>query len=136
MSPASASGSTTVLSKLTASGAVPVLGVAVAETSGAAVIAAPLPRKSIQLRFISPPWSVGWRNTKNSWCVPSGGLGRASSTFLKSCQPVVGVIIAVSATSGPSAASSRTWIVPPAPPEATRKRRPLMPSRFIGVYDT
>ena len=100
-------------------------GSAAAVTSGDSLIAAPLPTKSMKFRFIRPPSPP--RKTTKSSCVPSGGFGSASSTSVQFCQPPVGAIVAVSATSGPSGASSRSWIVPPAPPEATRKETPADP---------
>ena len=65
-------------------------GVAVAPTTGGALTAAPLPLNRNQLRFISDPVAVGWRNTTNSWCVPCGTSRRSRSTFVHVCQPPVG----------------------------------------------
>ena len=56
---ASPSASVAVASNATSSGASPVVGSAVAETSGGAVTAAPLPVNLNQFRFISEPVAVG-----------------------------------------------------------------------------
>jgi hypothetical protein len=68
--------------KLTGSGAAPVSGVADAVTSGATVWAAPLPTKSIQLRFSSEDVWPGLRVMANSSCVPAGTPVSGSETFL------------------------------------------------------
>ena len=56
-SPAPASGSVAVPVNCTCSGASPVIGSALAVTSGAALFAAPLPSAVKWLRFKSPPLS-------------------------------------------------------------------------------
>src|SRR5918999_3620335 len=113
----------------------PVSGVAVAETSGASLTAAPAPTASNQLRFIRPPWSVGCLNTRNSSCVPVGGV-IGTLTVVQFCQPPVLVIVGLVATSGPVGEPVRTSIVPPAPPDATRKRSARIFSRLTGLYET
>ena len=87
--------------KATGSGAAPVSGAADAVTSGAAVCAAPLPMKSIQLRFSSEAVWPGLRVMTNSSCVPAGTPVSGSETSLNVCQLPVGVIIAVLPSSGP-----------------------------------
>ena len=75
----------------TASGASPVIGSALAVTSGAALFAAPLPSavKWLRLKSPSPPPALGFTNTRNSSCVPSGGVGRSIVTLAQFCQPPV-----------------------------------------------
>ena len=121
----------------TASGASPVIGSALAVTSGEALFAAPLPSAVKWLRFKSPspPPAPAFTNTRNSSCVPSGGVGRSIVTSAQFCQPPVGAT-ATEPASGPVGESRRASIVPPAPPEATRKRMPVSSSRFTGVYET
>ena len=131
--PLSPSGSVAVVVNWTASGAEPEVGWATMLASGAAVVAAPLPRTSNQLtlnRFCVLP---RLRNTRNSSCVPLGGLVRSRLTSLKTCQSPVGVMLAVVPTSVPVGESRRTSIVPPAPAEATRKRIPVTSLRLTGL---
>ena len=100
----------------TACGTTPTSGVPVASTRGAALTDTPRPWNSIQFTLNRPvpePW-----NTMKSSCVPPGSV-TGVSTVSHSCQPPVGAT-AVVATSGPSGASRRSSIVPPAPPDATR----------------
>jgi hypothetical protein len=74
-------------------------------------------------------------NTRNIACVPLGGVGRARSTLTQFCQPPVFGTATVP-TRSPVGESRRTSMLPPAPPDATRKRRPVSSSRLIGVYET
>ena len=119
----------------TVSGASPDVGSALAVTSGAALFAAPLPSAVKWLRLKRPPLSDGWVNTRNSSCVPSGGVGRSIVTLAQFCQPPVGAT-ATEPASAPVGESSRASIVPPAPPDATRKRMPVSSSRLTRSNDT
>ena len=121
----------------TSSGASPPAGSALAVTSGAALFAAPLPSAVKWLTFRRPsvPAAVGLLNTRNISCVPEGGVGSARSTLTQFCQPPVFGTATVP-TRSPVGESRRTSMLPPAPPEATRKRSPVSSSRFTGLYDT
>ena len=105
-------------------------------TSGGAVTAAPLPANRNQLRFIRLPVAVGWRKTTNRRWVPSGTVsGRSIVTSVHVCQPPVGAMFGVSATTGPFGSSNLSWIVPPAPAEATRKVTLSRSSRLYGLKE-
>jgi hypothetical protein len=130
----SPSASVAVPSKLTATGAVPVVGVAVTATVGGAFSVMPRPRKSTQLTLRIAPVPVaptGLRATKNSGPLAVLGVSSSAVALAKVCQPPVSGTLAVAST-GPSTAPARTSIRAPPPAEEARNRNPVIPVRLVG----
>ncbi len=74
-------------------------------------------------------------NTRYIACVPPGGLVSGRDTFVQFCQPPL-LATATLPTSRPVGESRRTSMLPPAPPEATRKLIARMSLRLTGSYET
>src|SRR6476469_1383891 len=90
-----------------------------------------------QLTLSSAPLLVlpdGLRTTKYSGPLVAGGLLRVSVWVVHVCQPPVPATVRLP-TSVPVGDPARTWIVPPAVAEATRKVMPVTLVRLPASYD-